>query len=141
MHPKRYPPKPPNRQFQLASKNRTACSNNLIALLEQSYPGVRSLFSSPVRSDGSQKWVDFANAFWHVDCVAKLSLNAFTVKYQKWCKRHGYNFSEAKAAAIHENARTLFPLVPKSETTKLLVREAITQLNTTRTLLRSSVRK
>ncbi len=65
-----------------------------------------------------------------MDCVAKLSLNAFTVKYQKWCKRHGYNFSEAKAAAIHENARTLFPLVPKSETTKLLVREAITQLNT-----------
>ena len=126
----RYQLKTLNRQFQLASKNRTACSNNLIALMEQSYPGVRSLFSSPVRSDGSQKWVDFANAFWHVDCVAKLSLNAFTVKYQKWCKRHGYNFSEAKAAAIHENARTLFPLVPKSETTKLLVREAITQLNT-----------
>lgn len=126
----RYQLKTLNRQFQLASKNRTACSNNLIALLEQSYPGVRSLFSSPVRSDGSQKWVDFAQTFWHVDCVAKLSLNAFVDRYQKWCKRHGYNFSEAKAAEIHTNARALFPLVPKSDTTKLLVREAITQLNT-----------
>ena len=125
----RYQLKTLNRQFQLASKNRTACSNNLIALLEQSYPGVRSLFSSPVRSDGSQKWVDFANTFWHVDCVARLSLDTFTERYQKWCKRHGYNFSASKAAAIHENAKTLFPLVPKSDTTKLLVKEAITQLN------------
>lgn len=126
----RYQLKTLNRQFQLASKNRTACSNNLIALLEQSYPGLRSLFSSPVRSDGSQKWVNFAQTFWHVDCAAKFSLNAFVERYQKWCKRHGYNFSASKAAEIHAHARTLFPLVPKSETTKLLVKEAITQLNT-----------
>lgn len=126
----RYQLKVLNRQFQLASKNRTACANNLIALLEQSYPGVRSLFNSPVRPDGHQKWVDFAQTFWHVDCVAKLSLNTFTERYQKWCKRHGYNFSAVKAIEIHENARTLFPLVPKSDTTKLLVKEALTQLNT-----------
>lgn len=64
-----------------------------------------------------------------MDCVAKLSLNNFTESYQKWCKRYGYNFSEKKAAEIHENARTLFPLVPKSDTTKLLVKETIAQLN------------
>ncbi len=138
----RYQLKTLNRQFQLASKNRTACSNNLIALLEQSYPGVRSLFSSPVRSDGSQKWVDFVDTFWHVDCVAKLSQNAFTDRYQKWCKRHGYNFSPAKASEIHETARTLFPLVPKSETTKLLVREAVKRsLTRSFTQLRSSAPK
>ncbi len=126
----RYELKTLNRQFQLASKNRTACSNNLVALLEQSYPGIRSMFDSPVRLDGSQKWVDFVDSFWHVDCVAKLSLNAFTERYRKWCKRHGYNFSERKAAEIHANAKTLFPLVPKSDVTKLLVKEAVTQLNT-----------
>lgn len=126
----RYELKTLNRQFQLASKNRTACSNNLVALLEQSYPDIRSMFDSPVRSDGSQKWVDFVDSFWHVDCVAKLSLNAFTERYRKWCKRHGYNFSERKAAEIHAKAKGLFPLVPKSEVTKLLVKEAVTQLNT-----------
>lgn len=126
----RYELKTLNRQFQLASKNRTACSNNLVALLEQSYPGIRSKFDSPVRSDGSQKWVDFVDSFWHVDCVTKLSLNAFTERYRKWCKRHGYNFSERKAAEIHANAKGLFPLVPKSDVTKLLVKEAVTQLNT-----------
>ena len=59
----RYELKTLNRQFQLASKNRTACSNNLVALLEQSFPGIRSHFSSPPRADGSQKWVDFVGTF------------------------------------------------------------------------------
>ena len=74
----RYDLKTLNRQFQLASKQRTASSNNLIALLEQSFPGIRKCFESPVRSDGTQKWVDFAYTFWHVDCVRKQSLNAFS---------------------------------------------------------------
>ena len=32
--------------------------NNLIALLDQTYPGVNALFGSPAREDGTQKWVD-----------------------------------------------------------------------------------
>lgn len=125
----RYQLKTLNRQYQLASRNRTACSNNLVALLEQSFPSIRSLFDSPVRSDGSQKWVDFVDAFWHLDSVAKLSLNAFTERYRKWCSRNGYNFSESKAVQIHAHARQRIALVPKSDTTKLLVREAVAQLN------------
>ena len=99
------------------------------ALLEQSYPGANRYFDSPVRPDGSQKWVDFVDTFWHVDCVARVSRKAFVERYQKWCKRHGYNFSEAKAVEIHEDARQRFPLVPKSDTGKLMVREAVAQLN------------
>ena len=110
-------------------KTKTALNNNLIALLEQSYPGANRYFDSPVRPDGSQKWVDFVDTFWHVDCVAKVSLKAFVERYRNWCKRHGYNFSEAKAAEIHEEARQKFPLVPKSDTCRLLVREAVAQLN------------
>jgi len=125
----RYDLKTLHRQFQLSSKTKTALNNNLIALLEQSYPGVNRYFDSPVRPDGSQKWVDFVDTFWHVDCVARVSRNAFVERYRKWCKRLGYNFSEAKAVEIHEDARQKFPLVPKSDTCKLLVREAVAQLN------------
>ena len=57
----RYNLKTLHRQFQLASKTKTALSNNLIALLEQSYPGANRYFDSPVRTDGSQKWVDFVD--------------------------------------------------------------------------------
>lgn len=82
----RYELKTLNRQFHLASKNKVAAANNLISLLDMTYPGARKWFTSPVRPDGTQKWVDFSAAFWHVDCVRFLSLNAFTERYRKWCK-------------------------------------------------------
>lgn len=124
----RYNLKTLNRQFQLASKQRTASSNNLIALLDQSFPGVRKCFDSPVRSDGTQKWVDFAHAFWHVDCVRKQSLNAFSERYRKWCKRHGYFFKQANAEEVYTLAKNAVVLVPKSDVTKVLIREAANQL-------------
>ena len=125
----RYNLKTMHRQFQLSSKTKTALSNNLIALMEQSYPGAYKYFDSPVRPDGSQKWVDYVDTFWHVDCVAKLSQKAFVERYQKWCKRHGYNFSEKKAIELYTDAKQKFALVPKSDTCKLLVKEAVSQLN------------
>ncbi|MCL2342470.1 MAG: IS110 family transposase [Firmicutes bacterium] len=124
----RYELKTLNRQFHLASKNRTACSNNLIALLDQSFPGVRDWFDSPVREDGSQKWVDFARAFWHVDCVRSRSHTAFVERYQRWCKSHRYNFRLEKAEEIYRQSSEMIALVPKSNTTKLLVQEAASQL-------------
>lgn len=124
----RYDLKTLNRQFQLASKQKTATGNNLIALLEQSFPGIRKCFESPVRKDGTQKWVDFAHTFWHADCVRKVSLNAFTERYRKWCKRHGYLFRESHAAEIYNLAKSAVVLVPKDQITKVLVQEAANQL-------------
>ena len=72
----RYQLKTLNRQQGLYSKTKTMMKNNLIALLDQTYPGVNALFDSPVREDGTQKWVDFAASFWHVDCVRDMSLAA-----------------------------------------------------------------
>ena len=66
-----------NRQFNFYMKHKTAMKNNLIGILDQTYPGINTYFDSPARSDGSQKWVDFASTYWHVDCVRKMSLHAF----------------------------------------------------------------
>lgn len=82
-----------------------------------------------MRPDGSQKWVDYVDTFWHVDCVAKVSQSAFVERCRKWCKRRGYNFSQQTAIDLHTDARQKFPLTPKSNTCKLLVREAVSQLN------------
>jgi transposase len=125
----RYQLKSMNRQYGLYSKNKTAVKNNLIALLDQTYPGVNALFDSPVREDGSQKWVDFTMSFWHVDCVRSLSEKAFAERYHGWCKRHRYNFSAAKAVEIHMSAKELIAMVPKDSCTKLLIQEAVVQLN------------
>ena len=124
----RYDLKTLNRQFQLASKQKTATANNLIALQEQSFPGIRKCFDSPARKDGTQKWVDFTHDFWHVDCVRKHSVKAFSERYQKWCKRHGYIFKQSNAEEVYSLAKSIVVLVPASQTTKLLVREAANQL-------------
>ena len=118
-----------NRQFNFYMKHKTAMKNNLIGILDQTYPGVNTYFDSPARSDGSQKWVDFASTYWHVDCVRKMSLNAFVDHYQKWCKRKKYNFSQPKAEEIYGKAKELVPVLPKDDITKLIIKQAIDQLN------------
>lgn len=118
-----------NRQYGLYSKTKTALKNNLIALLDQTWPGVNSLFESPARDDGSQKWVDFVYTFWHIDVVHKMTQTAFTERYRKWCKRHHYNFSQAKAVEIYRKADDQITLLPKDALTKTLVRQAVIQLN------------
>lgn len=126
----RYQLKTMNRQYGLYSKNKIAFKNNLIALLDQTYPGVNALFDSPVRADGSQKWVDFAASFWHVDCVRSMSQTAFAERYRKWCKRHGYQFSATKATEIYAESKELIAMLPKNPLSKVMVQEAVTQLNT-----------
>ena len=102
-----------NRQFDFYMKHKTAMKNNLISILDQTYPGANTYFDSPAREDGSQKWVDFSATYWHVDCVRKLSLNDFIDHYKKWCKRRKYNFSRSK-----------------DDLTKLIIKQAVEQLNT-----------
>lgn len=103
-----------NRQFDFYMKHKTAMKNNLIGLIDQTYPGANTYFDSPVREDGSQKWVDFLDTYWHVDCVRKMSLNAFTAHYQKWCSRKKYHFSKSKAEEIYGTAKERFPYFRKT---------------------------
>lgn len=119
-----------NRQFDFYMKHKTAMKNNLISILDQTYPGANTYFDSPAREDGSQKWVDFAATFWHLDCVRKISLKVFVDHYQKWCKRKKYNFSQSKAEEIYGKAKELVSVLPKDDLTKLIIKQAIDQLNT-----------
>lgn len=125
----RYQLKTMNRQRALYARTKTMLKNNLIALLDQTYPGVNTLFESPVREDGSQKWVDFAASFWHLDCVRGQSRKSFTERYYKWCRRHGYNFSAEKAGEIYDQAKDQIAMLPKDTLTKEMIRQAIRTLN------------
>lgn len=119
-----------NRQYIQYSKIQTMQKNNLISLLDMVFPRSNTLYSSPSRkTDGHEKWVDFVLKFCHVDCVAKLSLSAFKAKYQSWCKKNCYNYSEAKADDIHSFARTQVSILPLTDSVKLLITQSVTQLN------------
>lgn len=76
-----------NSQFTFFMKQKVAAKPNLISLLDNTYPGVNKLFDSPTRDDGSEKWVDYAYSFGHVDCVHKIGLKAFTERYEAFCKK------------------------------------------------------
>ena len=119
------------RQYRQYSKVQTVLKNNLISLLDTVFLNANRLFSSPSRADGSEKRVDFVAEFWHCECICERSEKAFVSKYQKWCKKHGYNFGEEKACVIYAEASGHIGVMPKSETTKLLVEQAVAQLRAT----------
>ena len=105
--------------------------NNLLSLLDAVFPEANRLFGSPPRADGHEKWVDFISAFGIVGVFSELSLKAFTTKYLKWCRKHSYNFSEEKAFEIHAKASSQVEVIPRNDTTKLLVKQAVAQLQAT----------
>ncbi|BDQ60358.1 IS110 family transposase [Enterococcus faecalis] len=119
-----------NRQFGFYMKHKTAMKNNLIGILDQTYPGVNTYFDSPAREDGDRNGLILLAAYWHVDCVRKMSSNAFVDHFKNWCKRKKYNFSDVKAEEIYGAAKELVPVLPKDDLTKLIVKQAIEQLNT-----------
>jgi len=117
-----------SRQYTKYNKVKTMLTNNLISLIDQTFPGLKELFTSPAReSDGHEKWLDFAARFWHCECVGGVSLNAFTEAYRKWCKRAGYYC--VGADEIHALSRQCAAVMPKNETTKSLITLAVAQVN------------
>lgn len=119
-----------NRQLGEYAKLKTMLKNNLISLLDQTFPGINTLFTSAAReADGHEKWIDFVAQFWHCECVSSLTLKAFSERYEKWCRRHGYNYSAKKAAEIHSAAAEQFGVLPRNDFTMLLISQAVAQLN------------
>lgn len=118
-----------NSQMDFFIKQKVATKANLISLLDMTYPGVNNFFDSSTRDDGSEKWVDYANSFWHVDCVRKLGQSAFTERYRAFCKRHGYNFQLAKAVQLFNDSKDLVPVFPKEKQYKDMIQMCIKQLN------------
>ena len=57
--------------------------------------------------------------------------------YQNWCKRKKYNFSQSKAEEIYGKAKELVPVLPKDDITKLIIKQAVDQLNSASTTIES----
>jgi len=119
-----------NRQYNQYMKLKVMLKNNLISLLDQAFPGVNTFFTSPPRQDGHEKWIDFVAKFWHCECVCGLSPKAFNEHYGKWCKKAGYHYRAEKAEDINVKSCGHVATLPKNDCTKLLVTQAIRQLNT-----------
>lgn len=119
-----------SRQYTKYNKIKTALKNNLISILDQAFPCVNKLFSSPAREeDGHQKWIDFVQKFWHAECISSLSKAMFSERYKKWCNRLGYYYRQHNADEIYSFSKACVCSMPKNELTELLVQQAVIQLN------------
>lgn len=105
--------------------------NNLIALLDGTFPDVNTLFKSAPRDiDGHEKWVDFAGKFWRRKCVCRNTEKVFTNQHRRWCAKAGYKFSEEKAESFYAFATSQVNTLPMTASIKCLVTLAVAQLNT-----------
>ena len=120
-----------NAQMDFFMKQKVSAKTNLISLLDMTYPGVNDLFDSPTRDDGSEKWVDYAASFWHVDCVRKIGLKAFTERYKAFCKKHKYSFQTGKPEELFNASKELVAVFPKEKPYKDMILVSIRQLNST----------
>ena len=120
-----------HRQYDQYIRLKVNLKNNLISLLDGTFPGLNTLFKSvPRDKDGHEKWVDFAGKFWHRECVCGNSEKSFTNQYRMWCAKAGYRFSEGKAASIYAHAASQVSTLPMTDAAKRLVTLAVDQLNT-----------
>jgi len=117
-----------SRQFDSSNKLLTGLKNNLQAIVDVTFPGVRKLIKSRARDDGHIKWVDFVCTFFHCDYVGKLGEAKFVERYRRWCKRNGYNFTAKGASKIYAAAQDQVPTLPCDADTKLLISENARQL-------------
>ena len=108
----------------------TALRNGLIALADQTFPGVNIAFDPNTKNaNGHEKWVDFFLRYWHKDCVCQYSMEAFTESYRGWCKRKNYKFRTDTAHKIYLLAQEGVATLPRCESTKMLITQACKSLN------------
>lgn len=119
-----------SRQYNLYLKTKCSLKNNLISILDQTFPGVNTLFTTPARkTDGHEKWVDFVLKYPHSECVSSKSLSSFSKSYLSWCRKSGYNYSEKTVKRIYSFACNCCPSLPMSDGSAFLVQTAVLQLN------------
>ena len=95
---------------------------NLSNLLDQVMPGVKSLMSD---SPSNHKLTDFVNRYWHYGHILDMGEKRFTTDYCKWAKKMGYRVYERLAKEILAVAQNGIPVLPNSQSTKIVVQEAV----------------
>ena len=108
-----------NSQFEFFTSQKVSAKSNLIALLDMTYPGVNQFFNNPIKPDGSEKWCDYAELFWHVDCVRSLSLKAFVKSTDMFMKSRAITSNKASVNHSTLQPRILSRAFQKTRNTRL----------------------
>lgn len=102
---------------------------NFIFLTDSTFPGVNELFTfQSSTADGHEKWLDFAIKFWNAECARSFRKSFYRTLSEMVCKS-GYYFSKDKVVDIYAAFCGYVGIFPKDDTTDLLIRQSVMQLN------------
>jgi transposase len=112
-----------SRQYYIYTNAKVKLKTYLIALLDQTFPGSNQFFKADIKTDGREKWVDFVAAFYHCECVNRMTKEEFRKVYREWCRQNEYYDNEDKAYFIHEQSLKYAPNLPNDPHNEFRVKD------------------
>ena len=100
---------------------------HLTDILDQVMPGIQKLLQN---SAENQKLTNFVVRYWHFEKICVMTEQKFINDYCKWAKKQGYRgLHERKAKEIFALAQSGIPVLPNTQSTKIVVEEVARAVN------------
>lgn len=110
------------RQYYQMTSMLVKAKVNLSNLLDQTMPEIQTLLQD---SACNHKLSDFVKRYWNYSNILAMGKSKFAVDYCKWAKKQGYRLNERKAEEIFALSQNGIPVLPNSQSTKIVVTEAV----------------
>ena len=116
-----------SRQYHRTVSLFIKAKQHLIDLLDQTMPGIQKLLQN---SAENQKLTNFVVRYYHFERIVSMSEQKFINDYCKWAKKQGYRgLHERKAKEIFALAQSGIPVLPNTQSTKIVVEEVAKAVN------------
>ena len=116
-----------SRQYHRTVSLFIKAKQHLIDLLDQTMPGIQKLLQN---SAENQKLTNFVVRYYHFERILSMSEQKFINDYCKWAKKQGYRgLHERKAKEIFALAQSGIPVLPNTQSTKIVVEEVVRAVN------------
>lgn len=95
---------------------------NFSNLLDRVMPDIQSILKD---NASNSKLTDFVERYYHFSHILDMGEKRFINDYCKWAKKKGYLMRERKAKEIFALAQNGIPVLPDTQSTKIVVKEAV----------------
>jgi transposase len=96
--------------------------NNFRTVINNVMPEIDTLLRDNNRTN---RLTGFVEQYWHFDNITKQSEKRFINSVLSWGKKKGYHINETKAKEIYALAQNGIPVLPCTQSTKIVVLEAV----------------
>ena len=110
------------RQYYQTTSMLIKAKVNLSNLLDQTMPSIQEVLQDNACNN---KLTDFVKRYFHYSHILSMGKSKFLTDYCKWAKKQGHNMCERKAEEILAIAQNGIPVLPNTQSTKIVVTEAV----------------